>query len=432
MTPREFAIQVVEKLQSAGHEALWAGGCVRDQMVGRTPKDYDVATSALPEVVREIFGKKRTLAIGASFGVITVLGPKAAVAVRDAEGIPTCKTETIQHAIEIATFRRDGGYSDGRRPDGVEYTDAREDALRRDYTINGMFFDPIKEEVIDFVGGKADLSARQIRAIGDPNKRIEEDKLRMLRGVRFASTFGFELEVNTLKAIQLNANEINVVSGERIGAEMRRMLAGPNRAHAIELLRLSELLPKILPMPNDAQVGDWLYWSDSQWTSMLGSLKSLELAEFSCAATILLEPIVEAHGVDAISDRWKLSNEEKKTIRWVCKNRASLEQAVELRWSVVQPLLLSGEVERALAVCEACNRIKPVESVTASLALCRERLGWDGEKLNPQPFLGGGDLMELGIEQGPKFKEVLMAVRRAQLDGEINSVEEARLLAKQI
>ena len=207
MNSREFAIQVVSTLQSAGHEALFAGGCVRDRLVGRTPKDFDVATSAVPETVREIFGKKKTLAIGASFGVITVIGPKGA------------------DPIEIATFRRDGGYSDGRRPDGVEYTDAREDALRRDFTINGMFFDPIKEEVIDYVGGKADLEAKQIRAIGDPNQRIEEDKLRMLRGVRFASTFGFELEPVTLKAIQEHAKEIDVVSGERIGAEMRRMLA---------------------------------------------------------------------------------------------------------------------------------------------------------------------------------------------------------------
>ena len=169
---RQFAIEVVQTLQSAGHQALWAGGCVRDQLLDRTPKDFDVATSANPDQVREVFGKARTLSIGASFGVITVLGPPGSGA----------------DPIEVATFRRDGGYSDGRRPDTVEFTDAKEDALRRDFTINGMFFDPVESKVIDYVGGKEDLKAQVVRAIGDPNERIEEDKLRMLRAVRFAST----------------------------------------------------------------------------------------------------------------------------------------------------------------------------------------------------------------------------------------------------
>ena len=186
MESRDFAIEVVKTLQAAEHEALWAGGCVRDQLLGRTPKDYDVATSASPEQVRDVFGKRRTLPIGASFGVITVLGPKGS-------GVDP---------IEVATFRRDGGYSDGRRPDAVEFTDAKEDALRRDFTINGMFFDPVESKVIDYVGGKEDLAARVVRAIGDPSERINEDKLRMLRAVRFASTFGFELESATLAAVQ--------------------------------------------------------------------------------------------------------------------------------------------------------------------------------------------------------------------------------------
>ncbi|HZZ81211.1 MAG TPA: CCA tRNA nucleotidyltransferase, partial [Gemmataceae bacterium] len=166
MTEREFAIFVVEKLQSAGHQALWAGGCVRDELLGLTPKDYDIATDAVPEQVQQLF--RRTLAIGASFGVVEVLGPRV-----DGKHL----------VVQVATFRTDTGYSDGRRPDQVVFTSAREDALRRDFTINGMFFDPIKSELHDFVGGQDDLHARILRAIGEPEVRFQEDKLRLLRAV---------------------------------------------------------------------------------------------------------------------------------------------------------------------------------------------------------------------------------------------------------
>ena len=166
MTPRSFSVEVVEKLQNAGFDAFWAGGCVRDQILGIEPQDYDVATNATPDQIRETFGKNKTLAIGAAFGVITVLGPKPA------------------GQVEVATFRKDGGYSDGRRPDNIEFTDAKEDALRRDFTINGMFLDPTTGKLIDYVNGQEDLGKRLIRAIGVPEDRIQEDKLRMLRAVR--------------------------------------------------------------------------------------------------------------------------------------------------------------------------------------------------------------------------------------------------------
>ena len=252
MNSRAFAIEVVQQLQQAGYQALWAGGCVRDQLLGLTPKDYDVATAATPDQVRDVFGHKRTLAIGASFGVITVLGPRSA------------------DPIEVATFRRDGGYSDGRRPDAVEYTDAKEDALRRDFTINGMFYDPAADQVIDFVGGQEDLAAKRIRAIGVADQRIEEDKLRMLRGVRFAAKHRFEIEDCTLQAIQRRATEISVVSKERIGAEMQRMLADPNRATAVKLLRETKLLAEVIPE------GQLLYASEDQWQQTLTQLEVLQ------------------------------------------------------------------------------------------------------------------------------------------------------------
>jgi poly(A) polymerase len=226
---REFALDIVRKLRAAGYDALWAGGCVRDQLLGLVPKDYDVATSATPDQIRDVFGRRRTLPIGAAFGVITVLGPRSA------------------GQIEVATFRADAAYSDGRHPDSVTFTTAEHDAERRDFTINGLFYDPIAETVVDYVGGQQDLRDRIIRAIGDPRLRLTEDKLRMLRAVRFAATFRFEIEPETFRAIQEMAGDITSVSAERIGMEIRRMLLDPNRAVALELLKESGLLAHVLP-----------------------------------------------------------------------------------------------------------------------------------------------------------------------------------------
>ncbi len=412
MESRTFAIEVVKTLQAAGHEALWAGGCVRDQLLGRTPKDYDVATSAEPGEVRNVFGKRWTLPIGASFGVITVLGPKGS-------GVDP---------IEVATFRRDGGYSDGRRPDAVEFTDAREDALRRDFTINGMFFDPIESKVIDYVGGKEDLKAKVVRAIGDPKARIEEDKLRMLRAIRFASTFDFELESATLAAVQQNATQIGAVSGERIGAEMRRMLAGPNRAVAVELLRESKLLEEILPS------GESLYADSKKWNAMLAAIRQLSELDFSAATAITLQAIIEKLGVGEVVDRWKLSNDEKKSIGWISKNWKTLAVGHQKRWSEIQPVLLHQDASRALAVVDAFARSSTPEDTQAleAISFCRQRLAWSTDQLNPQPLLDGGDLIDLGIERGPKFKQILDAVRSAQLDGEIETVARAKEMALEL
>src|ERR1019366_5530814 len=185
MTEREFAIWVVAELQDAGHQALWAGGCVRDELLGLVPKDYDIASDARPEQVQQLF--RRTLAIGASFGVVEVLGPR----------------QNGQYLkVQVATFRTDGGYSDGRRPDDVVFSSAREDALRRDFTINGMFFDPIVGQLHDYVGGQHDLQARILRAIGEPDRRFAEDKLRLLRAVRIATRFDLAIEPATEAAIK--------------------------------------------------------------------------------------------------------------------------------------------------------------------------------------------------------------------------------------
>ncbi|MEL7499350.1 MAG: CCA tRNA nucleotidyltransferase [Planctomycetota bacterium] len=403
MTPREFALQVVEKLQAAGYQALWAGGCVRDAQMNRVPKDYDVATSATPDQVRELFGKQRTLPIGASFGVITVLGAKSA------------------GPIEVATFRRDCGYSDGRRPDQVEFTDAREDALRRDFTINGMFFDPVANKVIDFVGGQQDLVGRQIRAIGDAHQRIEEDKLRMLRAVRFAVTLGFEIEAITLAAIKKHAVEIECVSGERIGAELRRMLAHPNRSRAAELLRMTGLLPAILP-------GADVLYLNGHWERCLQELNALLSDNFPAAVVLLCEPYLQTDdGLETMIAAWKLSNEEKKLLRWAVKHQSTLLEADHRRWSEVQPLLIEKQIPLATATLAILrSKVHSRQLSESGIEFCEERLAWPQEKRNPLPLIDGATLIEMGVRRGPRFKKILDRCRAMQLDGEIQSADDAK------
>src|SRR5262245_62164424 len=232
MTEREFALDVVRKLRQAGFTALWAGGCVRDELLGLVPADYDVATNAEPKHLRPLF--KHRNEIGAHFGVVQVIGPRG----------DTGEWLTI----EVATFRLDGPYGDGgRRPDWVKFCTPEEDAKRRDFTINGMFFDPVKNELIDFVGGRADLDAKILRAIGDPAARFTEDKLRILRGVRMASRFELTVDPDTLAAARRMAREIAVVSAERIAEELRKLLVHPNRTRGVRLLCDFALVEPIFP-----------------------------------------------------------------------------------------------------------------------------------------------------------------------------------------
>ena len=226
---RQFATEVVGKLQGAGFRALWAGGCVRDLMLGLTPADYDVATDATPEQVIALFGR-RTVPVGVSFGVVRVLGPHGS-------GIE----------VEVATFRSDGAYVDGRRPESVTFSSPELDAARRDFTINGMFLDPFTDEVIDYVGGRDDLRDRILRAIGDPAARFREDKLRLLRAVRFAARFGMAIEPGTRSALRAMAGQVVQVAAERIAQELRRMLVDERRATAMQLALDEGLAAAILP-----------------------------------------------------------------------------------------------------------------------------------------------------------------------------------------
>jgi len=405
---RDFAVHVVESLRRHGFEALWAGGCVRDQLLGRTPKDYDVATSARPDAVREVFGKRRTLPIGAAFGVINVLGPRGA------------------GQIEVATFREDAQYSDGRRPDSVAFSDARQDALRRDFTMNGLFYDPIENEVHDYVNGREDLAAGVVRAIRDPYERIAEDKLRMLRAVRFAATFQFTIEENTWQAVQQEAASIHVVSAERIAAEMKRMLLDPNRRRAAELLRDSGLLLQILP--------ESAGWNDqASWIKTLRLLEQLHSPTHSMALAALLYELCDQGANSALArivcKRWRLSNEDTDGAEWITKHASTILNAAKSPWSQVQRLMISPRANELLAFCETLATVQGADR--NGVDLCRVKLAEPEETLNPPPLISGNDLRTAKIPAGPIYKSLLDAIRDAQLNGQVSTAEEALEFAKQ-
>ena len=398
---RKLAIHVVETLRAAGYEAYWAGGCVRDQLLGRTPKDYDVATSAAPDTVREVFGHKRTLAIGAAFGVISVLGPKPA------------------GMIEVATFRKDATYSDGRHPDSVVFTNAEEDARRRDFTINALFYDPVEQSVIDYVDGRRDIEKGVIRAVGDANARIEEDKLRMLRAVRFAAVLRFELEAETLAAVTRHAAEISVVSAERIAEELRRMLIDSNRAQAVELLRETTLLHEVIPELDDI---DW------QATSQV--LRALREPSFALALAALLAQLRSGQVVKAIARRLKLSNDETERTSWQVAKQGTCLTALALPWHQLQRILIEPGAAELVSLDEATAGGNGADTV--GIDLCRERLALPREQLNPPPLLSGDDLIGHNIPKGKIYRTLLDKVRDAQLDEEIRTREEALALVDRI
>lgn len=402
-TPRHAAqaLKVVQTLQAAGFSAYFAGGCVRDALLGRQPKDFDVATDAVPDEVRKIFGKRRTLAFGASFGVIGVLGEAST---------PT----------EVATFRSDGDYSDGRRPDSVRFGTAEHDALRRDFTINGMFYDPIGSQVIDYVGGEIDLRDGIIRAIGDPGKRIGEDKLRMLRAVRFTASLEFGIAPSTLFAIQQFAADVTVVSGERIGAEMRRMLGGKGATDAIQLLFDTNLIPFVWPSLAARAAEDCLLLPD---VKRLASL--VQPYSFIVLTACLLTRINTAtkSSISEIVAGWKLSCDEQRAISESIAHYRTVLNANELPWSTVQPVVASRDAEAIIGSARAWAA--SFSRSNEGILYCEKRLKWPREQLDPPPLITGDTLHQLGFKPGPPFRGVLQSIRDDQLDQRIVTREEA-------
>jgi poly(A) polymerase len=404
MTDREFALDVVRRLQAAGFTALWAGGCVRDELLGLTPQDYDVATSARPEQLRPLF--KRRNEIGAHFGVVQVIGPRG----DDREWL----------TIEVATFRSDGAYIDGRRPESVVFSSPELDAQRRDFTVNGMFFDPVKGEHLDFVGGRADLAAKVLRAIGDPHARFAEDKLRVLRAARMATRFELSIEPVTFAAAREMAAEIRLVSAERIAEELRKLFAHANRARGLNLLSALHLLPPVLP-----ELCGAAFECGARALAALGAAASFELA-FAAALHA-----VAPKAVETIAERLKLSNAETARLVWLVQNRDALTGAPNMRASKLKPLLVHPgigellELHRAIAVSEGTS--------DAHVAFCEGVLrDTPAHELNPPPVVTGEHLIALGLKPGPLFKRLLDAVREAQLEGRANSPEQGLALVREL
>jgi poly(A) polymerase len=507
---RKFAMEVVRLLRQAGYEAYWAGGCVRDLLLGLEPKDYDVATSATPEQVQQVFRNRKTAAVGASFGVVVVLGPRRS------------------GQVEVATFRSEGAYLDGRRPSHVQFTSAREDVQRRDFTINGLLYDPLTEQAIDFVGGLHDLQQRVIRAIGDPRQRFEEDKLRMLRAVRFAARFEFQLDPGTRDAIAAMAPQIRVVSAERIAQEMRWMLVDRNRRRAVEMCRELGLLGVLAP-----QLAPYARPDDPRWQHTLAVLDALLPPEaagsvvpggaersaareprqgsscdappgessaaqvgassgpppealrdtqrgaahdaaavaqpaasaearcdspplvphapppdalpvalperhFPLALAALLVELGSLHrtaqeaagAVRELGAAWRLSNHESHRAAWLVEHRHALRHAPHAPWSRLQPLLVHPGIAELLALHEAECRARGEPPLDT--AYCRQKLALPPQELNPPPLLRGDDLIRWGVPRGKVYRVLLDEARRAQLDGQIATPEEARRLVEQL
>ena len=429
MDAREAATAIVRRLRDAGFEALFAGGCVRDQVLGRVPKDYDVATSAPATQVLALF--PGSLPVGVQFGVVLV--PKRG------------------HRIEVATFRRDGVYLDSRHPIEVHFGSAEEDARRRDFTINGMFFDPLAERVIDYVGGTEDLQRRIVRAIGEAPARLGEDKLRMLRAVRLAARLDFGIEGTTWTAIQNAAPTIDRIAFERIGEEIRMILCEGAAKRGFELLHgaglLAAVLPEVAAMEGVAQTpthhpeGDVLRHTllvidqlhEPTETLAFGALLH-DVAKPVCAGrratpegeriTFYGHPERGAEMAIAICQRLKRSRAVWDRVAYLVRNHLRLVNAPRMRAATLKRFLREDGIDELLELAR-------MDALAASGNLqyyefCRARMSeLSVVDMRPAPLLNGTDLIALGHRPGPRIGEILHALEEAQLEGQLATREDA-------
>lgn len=387
------AVDIVRALVGQGHQAVLAGGCVRDLLLGRTPNDFDVATAAPPERICELF--KATRKVGAQFGVVLV--------------------KKRGRWVEVASFRSDGPYLDGRRPSSVTLTDARHDALRRDFTVNGMFLDPLTREVIDYVGGLADLQARVIRAIGDVAARFGEDYLRLLRAVRFAARLGFPIEPVTLAAIRDAAPRLAAVAPERVREELEKMLSHPSRREAWRLLAECGLLPYLWPGAG------WDTAQRSAVDALLSYLPGHAPFELVLAICLADRPPRE---VERVARDLTLSNEQREATAWLVAHRADLDEPFAPTLAEVKRLM----AHRAFAalVMWARGRYRDGGGGAARAAELDARLAAiPPAAVQPPPLVTGDDLIASGLTPGPAYKRILDALYTQQLDERLATRDQA-------
>jgi poly(A) polymerase len=421
------ATRLVERLRAAGHEALFAGGCVRDRLLGKEAHDIDIATSARPEEIQKLF--PRTVAVGAQFGVIVVLEDGG--------------------EFQVATFRSDGAYRDGRHPESVAFTNAEGDARRRDFTVNGLFFDPLTHQILDFVGGEADLRAGILRSIGDPHARFAEDKLRLIRCVRFAASLGFEIEAETWRALVERAPEITAVSAERIREELIKIFSHPSRVRGFDLLDQSGLLAILLPevealkgceQPPDFHPEGDVFVHTRLMLSLLPERVSTPLVfsvlfhDIGKPPTFLIDETgrirfnghesISASMTEKIFARLRFSNAETEATVVGVKNHMAFKDVQNMRIATLKRFLarptIDDELELHRVDCQGSHGLLDNYDF-----LLRKREEFSNEPLIPPPLITGRDLIAAGLKPAPPFKKLLDSAQALQLEGGLKTREDA-------
>jgi poly(A) polymerase len=448
---KDFAISIVRTLREHGHKAYLVGGCVRDLLLGREPADYDITTDATPDKVMCIFPD--TYAVGAQFGVVLVPQPTPRW---DAAGMPesplrdaTGYVSPNAHVVEVATFRSDIGYSDGRHPDQVRFSkEPLEDVERRDFTINGLLLDPITNEVLDFVGGREDIEAGIIRSIGDPERRFAEDKLRMLRAVRFAARFGYTIEPGTFYAIQKTASQIDQVSRERVRDELTRMLIEGHARQAFLVLDETGLLHEVLPEIEAMKGVEQPPQFHPEGDVFVHTLLLLDRLPHPCPITLAWGALLHDVGKPAtfrvapdrirfdghvdvgvkiaeeICRRLRFSNDDTDQILALVDNHMRFAHVQQMKESTFKRFVRMPRFDEHLQLhrmdCQASH-----DNLT-SYNFTREKMAsMPPAAMRPVPLITGDDLIALGYKPGPQFKKILSGVEDGQLEGRLQTKEEA-------
>ncbi|HTD48533.1 MAG TPA: CCA tRNA nucleotidyltransferase [bacterium] len=431
MASFQTAVEIVKRLREAGFETYLAGGCVRDRLLGREPADYDIATAAAPGEVQALF--PRTVEVGAAFGVIRVLAD-------DGE-------------YEVATFRTEGPYLDGRHPTSVRFATAKEDVARRDFTINGLLYDPETGQIIDDVGGRDDLAARRIRTIGDPETRFAEDRLRMLRAVRLAAELGFEIDPDTAAAARRLARRLVEVSPERIRDEIVRMVTGPDPGRALGLLQTAALLDAVLPeiaagagVPQPEE----FHPEGDVFTHTRLALGALRAPSTTLAMATLLHDIgkpptliradrirfphhdeVGAAMARVVMERLRFPRRDTDRVVFLVGRHMIFKDIKQMREAKVRRLAAEEAFPELLELHRAdCAASHKDFSIYEWVRAFLDRLA--GEPLLPPPLITGHDVIALGLPQGPRVGQVLRTVDNARLDGQIRTRDEALELARRL
>ena len=443
---KQHATNIVRTLREHGHQAYLVGGCVRDLLLGREPADYDVATDAPPQQVMEIF--PQTFAVGEQFGVVLVPLPKA-----DSGESAVGPGEKVR-VVEVATFRSDVGYSDGRHPDEVRFTkDPREDVRRRDFTINGLLLDPLNNEVLDYVGGREDLKAGVVRTIGEPEHRFVEDKLRMLRAVRFAARFEYRIDSATMAAIRQLAAQIHQVSRERVREELTKMLTEGRARRAFELLDESGLLKEVLPEISAMRGVEQPPQFHPEGDVFVHTMLLLEKLPAGCSPTLawgaLLHDVGKPPTFRVAPDRIRFDGHVEVGVKMaaeICRRLRFSNDDTEQILALVQNHMRFGVVQQMkestlkkflrLPGFDEHLELHRIDCLSSHGLLEAYEYAWQlsrmlsPEAIRPQPLITGQDLIEAGYAPGPRFKEILGTVEDAQLEGRLVSREDAMDLVK--